>query len=337
MVDLQRNSLQHSSDNSASSGIDLSSLGLGSSSPSSPALNPTDNSANRARRRTSWNRIDVAQDPLRFDLHTDSISMDPGPSKLDRSAYAAVPPLSSDDPFFSPTEQSYPLGTYPPGLQYGAPSANPYAGQSSASLISRDSESVKDDYEARLTSNASNTAGWEGDMSGDTERTGGITPRRRTTLRYSASSSPMKRTETVFRNVSKNLRRVSLRVVNFAGNGLEHSIRLPDGDEDGSVDHKEEDRDEELPDLSKVLPIRGRTLGCFGPRSRVRLGLFHFLVHPWTEPMVLVLIVVNAVVLTVQASQSETAPADGSLPPPVKGYFHTWEDYALFVLFVIFT
>jgi hypothetical protein len=151
--------------------------------------------------------------------------------------------------------------------------------------------------------------------------------------------------------VSRNIRRVSLRVVNLAGAGLEDSIRLPDDEDELKVD---DDKEEELPDLSRDMPIRGRTLGCFGPQSRIRLALFNFLVYPsvvlffylgfvldnffssWTEPVILVLIVINAVVLTIQASHSLTLP-DNSSPRPVKGYFHAWEDYALFVLFAFFT
>lgn len=62
----------------------------------------------------------------------------------------------------------------------------------------------------------------------------------------------------------------------------------------------------------------------------------------WTEPVILVLIVFNAIVLTVQAARSITLPdATDSDPNPmpsaVSGYFHTWEDYALFILFILFT
>lgn len=165
-------------------------------------------------------------------------------------------------------------------------------GQSSASLISRDSESIKDDDQARLTTNISHSAGWEGDMnaSHDAERTGGTTARRRTTLRYSASPSPLKKTGTAFRNMSRSLRRVSLRVVNIGGQGMDDSIRLPDGrdDDDETVkgddredkEDREEEEEEEMPDLRKELPIRGRTMGIFGPQSRVRLALYNFLVHP---------------------------------------------------------
>lgn len=45
--------------------------------------------------------------------------------------------------------------------------------------------------------------------------------------------------------------------------------------------------------------------------------------------------------MTIQAARTLTLPenADGStpLPTPVRGYFHSWEDYALFFLFGLFT
>lgn len=61
--------------------------------------------------------------------------------------------------------------------------------------------------------------------------------------------------------------------------------------------------------------------------------------HRLTEPLILILIILNAVVLTIQAFPPLTLPAsqNPALPPPVKGYFHTWEDYTLFALFIIFT
>jgi hypothetical protein len=51
----------------------------------------------------------------------------------------------------------------------------------------------------------------------------------------------------------------------------------------------------------------------------------------------LVSIIINAIVLTIQASNSLALPSANSSPQPVTGYFHAWEDYALFVLFAFFT
>ncbi|KAJ6570981.1 Ion transport protein-domain-containing protein [Mycena vulgaris] len=145
---------------------------------------------------------------------------------------------------------------------------------------------------------------------------------RRRTLRYSTSPSPLKKTGTAIKHVSQNLRRASIRVVNMASMGLE---RLPDD--------KRDDEDH-LPDLAQTLPIRGRTLGFLGPTNRLRLLCFKFLVFPWTEPIILLLIIFNAVVLTIQSSHSLTLDDPPAL---VTGYFHAWEDYALFVLFIIFS
>lgn len=122
--------------------------------------------------------------------------------------------------------------------------------------------------------------------------------RRRTTLRYSTSPSPLKKTGTAIKSMSQNLRRVSLRVVNLANSGLETQIRLPDDDHYGYNDPRyagarksSDDEDETggygygangqgLPDLSKTLPLRGRTLGCMGPRNQIRLGFYRLLVYP---------------------------------------------------------
>jgi hypothetical protein len=160
--------------------------------------------------------------------------------------------------------------------------------------MSRDSETEgsRDDDEARLTSHMGSAghvrgggSAWrEEDISADdAERTGDLsTPKshsRSRTIRYSATPSPLRKTESAFRNVSRGLRRVSVRVVNLAGAGLEDSagVRLPDDDDD---EYNSGEEEEELPDLSREMPIRGRTLGVFGPRSRVRLALFNFLVKP---------------------------------------------------------
>ena len=90
----------------------------------------------------------------------------------------------------------------------------------------------------------------------------------------------MKKTGTTLKTVSRNLRRASLRVVNFGGYGLEDHVLLEDVDERREKDEDMAEEDEVLPDLSKALPIRGRTLGCLGPRSRVRLAMYRFLTYP---------------------------------------------------------
>lgn len=53
--------------------------------------------------------------------------------------------------------------------------------------------------------------------------------------------------------------------------------------------------------------------------------------------MILVLIIINAVVLTIQGATSLVLASDDDPTPRVTGYFHTWEDWTLFGLFVLFT
>ncbi|KAF8646018.1 hypothetical protein AX16_007443 [Volvariella volvacea WC 439] len=174
--------------------------------------------------------------------------------------------------------------------------------------------------------------------------------------RYNLSPSPLRKTGTVLKTMSASLRRISSRVANVAGAGLENQIRLldPPVPEAGpSYQRKEDDREggaikeepktpqdgERIPDLRSRLPIRGRTLGFLGMESKLRLVLYKILVHPWTEPVILVLIIAHAVILTIQAAPTLTLPTpDGDdVQPRVVGYFQTWEDYALFTLFIIFT
>lgn len=277
MVDLQHNSLQHAlgTQNSSSSAVDLTGTptGFGNSGPSSPALDPLDASPNRARRRASWGRVEAGQDPLH-------LNMDPDLSNSNRRV---LPKLPLDDPFFSPTEETKPR-SYSIGSRYGDGIRPGYgttqSGQSSASLIGDSDRESRDDDEARLTGNVPGMEGsssWPEDAGTDAERIGGLTPRsRRRTVRYSVSPSPLRKTGSTFANISRSIRRVSLRVVNLTGTAQDESIRLPDGDDD----QKGEDwKGEELPDLGRDIPIRGRTLGFLGPQSRVRLKLYHILVH----------------------------------------------------------
>ena len=150
-----------------------------------------------------------------------------------------------------------------------------------------------DDDEARLTASglASRSSGTS---SSDLERTPGSLDRtgRQKSVRYSVAPSTGDR----LRSVKRNLRRVSLRVVNFAGVGLEErvrGIRLPDDESEGKraggkeraredmVDYELVEEEDELPDLAARLPIRGRTLGVFDSTSRIRLALYRFLAHSY--------------------------------------------------------
>ncbi|KAL7278048.1 hypothetical protein ACG7TL_008012 [Trametes sanguinea] len=346
---MEANQSSLSRHSSSSSAVDLTGTpaGLGTSRPTTPL-----SSDSLARRRTSWGGANTIQDPLRYNLQPSDHEPVAGPSREGNATW-----VSNEDPFFSPTDEQPPYRDYSyrtGQMRYqdtGAIYSASQPGQSSASLISshfRESgdttDSTRDDDEAHLTSNMSRQGvgtEWGAGDSVDAERTGASLRAKRRTLRYGAS--PLKKTGTTLKTVSRNLRRASLRVVNFGGLGLDDHVRLADPDERDEKKDEDEDEipeeDEALPDLTKALPIRGRTLGCLGPHSKLRLAMYKFLVYPWTEPIILFLIIVNGLVLAIQASRPHALPEDWPFdrPPPVAGYFHAWEDYVLFVLFCLFT
>lgn len=332
----------HTPKSSSSSAIDLAHTpaGFPTSAPPSPSLDASDSGGGSfARRRTSRGQrlVDEGQD---------SLQLDDLPLSSGLNTSGSAPVRSGVDILFpTPDNRNFPFSA-----RYEIPDGNyltSHAGPSTASLISpREFEAgfeYREDDEAHLTANMSRNGteeNWEAYRSEDPERSAVTTPRsRRRTARYSLSPSPLKKTGTAIKSMKQNLRRASVRVVNLGSAGLESQIRLEDVNEDARSKGKLDEGEEEPLHLNKSLPIRGRTLGCFGIESKVRLALFNLLVYPWTEPAILMLIIVNAVILTLQSSPRLTLPtSDGrSFPPMVKGYFHTWEDYALFVLFIIFT
>ena len=200
--------------------------------------------------------------------------------------------LGGNDPFFS-SKLEHPIPHFTNDVYSDSRASTSFASLSYGNL-----EDDTED-EAHLTANMSRTGTatllLEDDTSSiipktpeyssdDLEIEGGSTPRaRRRTVRYSHTPSPLKKTETTLKSVSKSLRRISLRVVNLANTEFEGHLRLGDGHEDGSnkrlASEDQEDDGPFQPDLSKVSPIRGRTLGFLGDKSKIRLALFQFLVY----------------------------------------------------------
>ncbi|KAI9710920.1 MAG: calcium channel protein [Bogoriella megaspora] len=88
------------------------------------------------------------------------------------------------------------------------------------------------------------------------------------------------------------------------------------------------DRERPRPDSN---PLRGRSLGVFPPENPIRRKLFDLLVHPLTEPFILVLIVIQTVLLAVDSGKTlfdrDEAQKWGS----------RWIDFCLLVLFSIYT
>jgi hypothetical protein len=323
---------------SSTSAIDLAGTGL--SAPNTPSPESSDSRTSLSRRR-SWSRrpLQPGQDPLQLNLAQ-------GTSAATRSA----PVKYHNDSVFedSPTEDRA-LRNYPytvDAVEYTRPTFEAsQAGVSTTSLIPSGAFDDREEDEIHLTRAAA------GISRVDLERS--FENSRRRTLRYSLPSSPLKKTGSVFWRASQNLKRISSRVANLAGNGLENQVRLED-DEDDGLKGAEGDEDQEE-ELARVLLLRGRTLGFLSSSSKLRLTLYKMLVSPyafttsisisftdferrWTEPAILILIIINAIILTIQAFPSFTLPSsDPSSPPRISGYFHTWVDWALFVIFCLFT
>ena len=95
-----------------------------------------------------------------------------------------------------------------------------------------------------------------------------------------------------------------------------------------SLQHVHEDP--QLP-IRYSNPLRGKSLGIFGPENAVRTTLCEVLVHPLTEPIILVLIIAQTVLLAVDSAPSvynDSRTADIGTRPI---------DYGLLALFVIYT
>lgn len=78
-------------------------------------------------------------------------------------------------------------------------------------------------------------------------------------------------------------------------------------------------------------PLQGRSLGIFSSDSKVRNWLCDVLVYPLTEPVILILIMVQTILLAVESSKSVYKN------PRPKKWGGNPTDFAIFGLFVIFT
>ncbi|KAF8752940.1 Ion transport protein [Rhizoctonia solani] len=176
---------------------------------------------------------------------------------------------------------------------------------------------------------------WRGDSAEDEGQSAawGAVP---STSRRSPAS-PMR--SATLKAVSKHLRRVSLRVVNLAGVQLEDKP-MPRTPEREDVPRPFPDREQGEPisepvpppepedelDRSQHMQLRGRTLGMFGPENGLRKAMRATLLWPdrtnHSRPYFR-----KRGILTTQAWRSVY------VHERVDGYFKTWEDYGLFVLF----
>ncbi|KAL1891649.1 calcium channel protein [Sporothrix stenoceras] len=80
-------------------------------------------------------------------------------------------------------------------------------------------------------------------------------------------------------------------------------------------------------------PLRGKSLGIFSADNPIRLWLCDLLMLPWVESLILVLIVLQAVLLAVEAAPDVWSPGNGR----PERWGKTPYDWAMLGLFVIFT
>ncbi|KAI5776754.1 Ion transport protein-domain-containing protein [Geopyxis carbonaria] len=78
-------------------------------------------------------------------------------------------------------------------------------------------------------------------------------------------------------------------------------------------------------------PLKGNTLRIFSPNNKLRLLLCDVLIHPATEPLILLLILVQTILLTIDSAPSVYDD------PRAKSWGTSSIDYALLVLFSIYS
>ncbi|KAK3941855.1 calcium-channel protein cch1 [Diplogelasinospora grovesii] len=80
-------------------------------------------------------------------------------------------------------------------------------------------------------------------------------------------------------------------------------------------------------------PLKGNSLGIFAPENALRRWLCDILVNPWTEPLILILIVLQAVLLAIESASDVFLEGNGR----PERWGSTRIDWAIFGLFVVFT
>ncbi|KAL8704743.1 MAG: hypothetical protein Q9201_002127 [Fulgogasparrea decipioides] len=87
-------------------------------------------------------------------------------------------------------------------------------------------------------------------------------------------------------------------------------------------------KDESLPPLN---PLKGNSLGIFSPDNWLRVRLCEVLVHPVTEPVILVLIVIQTILLAIDSAPNLSSGHD------IQPWQSSWLHFPFLSLFVIYT
>jgi hypothetical protein len=180
----------------------------------------------------------------------------------------------------------------------------------------------------------------------------------RRSLSPSAAGSTLQRAGTIVRNMSTRIVNLSneqdvvdrtiRRKPSRSGDRPESTQSSSAGDVsvvDGGVD-EDGGRVEKIPSVEEMEtisrrpsrttkdanPLKGKSLGIFSPDNKLRMRLCDLLVHPFTEPAIFILIVFQAILLSIDSSRKIVYDDNRQLK-----WGATWIDYVLIVLFGIYT
>ena len=85
------------------------------------------------------------------------------------------------------------------------------------------------------------------------------------------------------------------------------------------------------PPIIERNPLRGKSLGLISPNNKVRMKLLELLVHPLFEPLILLLIVMQTIILAVDSAQNVYTHSRPT------GWGYHWTDWVLLIIFIIYT
>jgi hypothetical protein len=184
---------------------------------------------------------------------------------------------------------------------------------------------------------------------------------RSASTRSASPSSPLSRTGTILRQMSSRIvnlsneqdvvgkairRKASLKPVDVVDDVELASLPRPsnvDGEETASEEsrHVEQISAEEVqmkpfqlrpaPAISRN-PFKGKSLGIFPPESQLRMKLCNLLVHPWSEPTIFCVIVLQTILLAVDCNRTVIYDHPENLR-----FGTSIIDYVLLALFCIYT
>ena len=167
-------------------------------------------------------------------------------------------------------------------------------------------------------------------------------------LNPSSASNPLTRAGTILRKASQRVVNLSNEPDTIESNlHRERSIREARMEEPPTFpamqDYAHDERSSPPPEKSQSPfltdepfqpapnPLKGKSLGIFSPNCWIRLKLCEMLVHPVTEPIILILIVVQTILLAVDSAK----PTPYNETP--KAWEASWINFALLALFSIYT